>query len=399
MIIFVTVLIDLIGFGIVIPVLPYYVEGSAFNGSPFELGMIMASYSIMQFIFLPIFGSISDRYGRRPVLFFSILGTAAGFFIVGAATTLWMVFLGRIIDGITGGNISTAQAYIADVTSQKNRAKGMGLIGAAFGIGFTFGPALGGLLSRNGPSLPFYAAGVMAILNAAALYFFLPESVDVNKLRPGVQRRNRFTELFDSLRDIRFRGVTVIYFFLVVAFSIMTTSFTLYTMFRFGYNAEQNGYIFFVIGILAIILQGGLFGKLVHIFGEPKLVLIGSLMLMLGFTLIPFVSRDTGGLAALMACVSLFAIGNSIASPALTSLGSKNAPDHEQGKALGVMQSGASLARAIGPAAAGILMNTASGNMDDISVSRTYFSAAALMLITCVFSIYYLFRKNIQVTA
>jgi DHA1 family tetracycline resistance protein-like MFS transporter len=136
LVIFVTVFIDLVGFGIVIPVLPFYVEGTQFDASPRVVGLLFASYSVMQLIFTPILGRLSDRYGRRPILFFSLLGTSAGFFILGFATTLWMLFAGRIIDGITGGNISTAQAYIADVTTEENRAKGMGLIGAAMRGGF-----------------------------------------------------------------------------------------------------------------------------------------------------------------------------------------------------------------------------------------------------------------------
>src|ERR687889_221170 len=150
LVIFVTVFIDLIGFGIVIPVLPYYVEGSRFNASPSMVGLLFASYSIMQLFFTPVLGRLSDKYGRRPVLFFSLLGTSLGFFILGFANSLWMLFAGRIIDGITGGNISTAQAYIADVTTAENRAKGMGLIGAAFGLGFIFGPAVGGGIFRWG---------------------------------------------------------------------------------------------------------------------------------------------------------------------------------------------------------------------------------------------------------
>src|ERR671932_1224245 len=174
-VIFVTVFIDLIGFGIVIPVLPYYVEGTKFNATPRAVGLLFASYSIMQLVFTPILGRLSDRYGRRPVLFLSLLGTSLGFFILGFATQLWMLFAGRVIDGVTGGNISTAQAYIADVTTEENRAKGMGLIGAAFGLGFIFGPAIGGVLSRWGINVPFLFAAGMCFMNATLLYFVLPE--------------------------------------------------------------------------------------------------------------------------------------------------------------------------------------------------------------------------------
>ncbi|CAN5536709.1 tetracycline resistance MFS efflux pump [soil metagenome] len=379
-IIFITVLIDLIGFGIVIPVLPYYVEGDAFKATPFELGMIVASYSIMQFIFSPIFGAVSDKYGRRPVLFFSLLGTAAGFLIVGFATTLWMIFAGRILDGITGGNISTAQAYIADVTSRKNRAKGMGLIGAAFGLGFVLGPAIGGILSKYGTHVPFLFAGALAFVNAIALFFFLPESLKIGAKEVSKRKMNRFAELFNALADKKFRTITTIYFLVVVGFSIMTTSFALYTMKRFGYDAEQNGYLFVFIGILAVILQGGLVGKLSAKFGESKLVVAGCLMLTASLFAVPFVGRESGGLAGLLLGVALFSIGNSVASPALTSLASKSASEAEQGKALGVMQSGASLARAIGPVIAGVLLNNAIGQVDDVTIQRTFWTAAAIML-------------------
>lgn len=389
-IIFITVLIDLIGFGIVIPVLPYYLEGDAFRATPFELGLIVASYSIMQFIFSPIFGSISDRYGRRPVLFFSLLGTSAGFLIVGFATTLWMIFAGRILDGITGGNISTAQAYIADVTSRKNRAKGMGLIGAAFGLGFVLGPAIGGILSKyGGPHVPFLFAGALAFVNAIALYFFLPESLKKNARAQTVHRVNRFVEVFNSLIDIRFRILTSIYFLVVVGFSIMTTSFSLYTMKRFGYDAAQNGYLFFYIGILAVIFQGGFLGKLSTRFGESRLVVIGCLMLAASLFAVPFVRPESGGLTGLLIGIAFFSIGNSIASPALTSLASKNASEDEQGKALGVMQSGASLARAVGPVIAGYLLNNAIGQIDDMTIQKTFWTASAIMFVAFLVAIYF----------
>ncbi|HKQ51223.1 MAG TPA: MFS transporter, partial [Pyrinomonadaceae bacterium] len=173
LVIFVTVFIDLVGFGIVIPVLPFYVEGTQFHASPSVVGLLFASYSVMQLIFTPVLGRLSDRYGRRPILLVSLIGTGVGFLILGSATTLWMLFAGRIIDGISGGNISTAQAYIADVTTPAERAKGMGLIGAAFGLGFIFGPAIGGILSRWGVHVPFLFAAGLAFSNAALLYFTL----------------------------------------------------------------------------------------------------------------------------------------------------------------------------------------------------------------------------------
>src|SRR5918995_604867 len=176
-VIFTTVFIDLVGFGIVIPVLPYFAEGSRFNAGPRTIGILIASYSLMQLIFSPVLGRLSDKHGRRPVLLISIIGTGIGFLILGWANTLWMLFLGRILDGISGGNISTAQAYIADITTKEDRAKGMGLLGAAFGLGFIFGPAIGGILSRWGVHVPFLFAAALAFANAILLYFTLPETV------------------------------------------------------------------------------------------------------------------------------------------------------------------------------------------------------------------------------
>ncbi len=396
-IIFVTILIDLIGFGIVIPVLPYYIEGDGFGATPLQLGWLLASYSIMQFIFSPILGGLSDKYGRRPILFFSLLGTAAGLFMIGFANTLFIIFAGRILDGLTGGNISTAQAYIADVTTRKNRAKGMGLIGAAFGLGFVLGPAIGGILSKYGNSVPFFFAGALSLANAIALYFFLPESLKKNAPVETPRQINRFVEIFESLRDPRFRIITFIYFLVVVGFSIMTTAFVLFTMKRFGYNAEQNGYLFVYIGVLAILLQGGLFGRLAKWLGESRLVVIGCLFLTVSLFAVPFVRPEYGGLIALLIGVALFSIGNSLASPALTSLASKNASDSEQGKALGVVQSGASLARAIGPIIAGYLLNNAMGQLDDNTIQRTFFAASAIMLAAFFVAIYFMRNDRSEV--
>ncbi|MBK6725485.1 MAG: MFS transporter, partial [Acidobacteria bacterium] len=198
-IIFVTIFIDLIGFGMVIPILPYYANTAPFNATPLEIGFLVAIYSLMQFFFSPLLGRLSDRYGRRPILFISLLGSAVGYLVIGFANTLFLVFLGRIISGITGGNISTAQAYIADVTSKKDRAKGMGLFGAAFGLGFIFGPALAGVTSKYGVHVPFFFAAVLSFANAIALYLILPESLKPNQRAVLPERKNRLLELFESL--------------------------------------------------------------------------------------------------------------------------------------------------------------------------------------------------------
>lgn len=397
-IIFITVFIDLVGFGIVIPALPYYVEGEAFRATPFQIGLLFASYSLMQFIFSPILGSLSDRVGRRPILFFSLLGSAVGYLLIGYAAALWMVFAGRIISGITGGNISTAQAYIADVTTRENRAKGMGLFGAMFGLGFIFGPAIGGILSRYGIGVPFLFAAALSLLNAILLYFILPESVHLKK-DFAAKRRNRLAELFDALKDSRFGTLTAVYFFLVTSFSIMTYAFVLYTIERFGYTAEQNGYLFAFIGILAVVFQGGMFSRLAEKFGEEKLTVIGCLVMAASLFAIPFVTPQVGGLGGLLLTVALLAVGNSMASPALTSLASKISSDAEQGKSLGVMQSGASLARAIGPALGGVLLNNALDQVDDFTIRRTFWTAAAIMIIAVATAVYFSKTERKQIVA
>src|SRR5215213_7156874 len=218
-VIFTTVFIDLVGFGIVIPVLPFYAEGTVFNATPRIVGLLFASYSIMQLVFSPILGRLSDKYGRRPVLLISIIGTGIGFLVLGFAKTLLMLFVGRILDGITGGNISTAQAYIADITTKENRATGMGLIGAAFGAGFIFGPAIGGILSRWGIHVPFIFAAALCFANAVLLYFRLPETVKPDRPveNPAATGRG-FSQLISSLKQPRLAFVLTIYFLFIVSF-------------------------------------------------------------------------------------------------------------------------------------------------------------------------------------
>lgn len=388
-IIFATIFVDLVGFGMVIPILPFYASSENFRATPFEIGLLFSIYSWMQFFFSPVLGRLSDRYGRRPILFISLLGSAVGYFVIGFANTLVLVFVGRIIGGITGANISTAQAYIADVTTKENRAKGMGLFGAAFGLGFILGPALAGILSKYGIAVPFYFAAVLSLANAIALYFVLPESLKPHSGVAVDNRKGNVAEILDSLRDPRFRTIAGIYFLLITAFSIMTYAFVLFTDFTFGYNAEQNGYLFAYVGFLAIIMQGGVFGIAAKAVGEARLVVFGCLMLVISLFAMPFSSPAFGGLAGLLVVSGLLSFGNAFASPALTSLASKYAGDHEQGRVMGVMQSGAALARAIGPIIGGVLLNNAVNKVDRFTVFRTYWVASAIMFFAFLAAIYF----------
>lgn len=388
LIIFLTIFIDLVGFGMVIPLLPFYAE--ELKATPFDIGILVSSYSLMQFIFSPVWGNLSDRYGRRPILFLTILGASAGYWTLGLANALWMLYAGRILAGIMGGNLSTAQAYIADVTSRENRAKGMGLFGMAFGLGFILGPALAGVLSRFGHNVPFIFAAVLSMSNAVLLYFILPESRKPNSDTSDTRRRSRFADLAEALRSPRFGLITVEYFLVIAAFAMMTTGFAYYMMVKFGYNAEKTGYLLAYIGFLSAFIQGGVFGRLAERFGEAVLVVFGSFLLVLSLFAVPFIGSDFGGLAVLLIGMAGFSLGNSIASPALTSLASKTAGEEDQGKSFGIMQSAASLGRVIGPLLCGVLLNNAANQVDSSTIFRTFWTAAAVMLVACLTAVYYL---------
>jgi DHA1 family tetracycline resistance protein-like MFS transporter len=393
-VIFITVFIDLVGFGIVIPVMPYYVESERFNATPRALGFLFASYSVMQLIFTPVLGRLSDKHGRRPVLLFSIIGTGIGFLIMGAATTLWVLFAGRILDGITGGNISTAQAYVADVTTPENRARGMGMFGAAFGLGFIFGPAIGGVLSRWGIHMPFYFAAALAFANATLLYFVLPETVTPNHpARISAAATRSWTSVWRMLQHRRLALVLAISFLFVVAFSIMTTVFPLYTMYRFDYDALHNGYLFAYIGIISAVIQGVFIGRLVKRWGEISLIIAGATVLAVSLLILPFVGQWQGGLWGLLALLVVFSTGNSLATPSLASLASKSVGAGEQGGVMGVSQSAASLARTVGPIIGGTLIYSATANaaphIDDRSLLLTFGVSSAVMLAALLLAVYY----------
>ncbi|MBX3293127.1 MAG: MFS transporter [Acidobacteria bacterium] len=384
LIIFLTIFIDLVGFGIVIPLLTFY--GEEFNATPLDIGLLVSSYSLMQFGFSPIWGALSDRFGRRPILFLTILGTSVGYLVLGLATSLWMVYAGRLVSGIAGGNLATAQAYIADVTSRENRARGMGLFGMAFGLGFIIGPALAGVLSKFGMHVPFLFAAGLSFANAALLYFILPESLSPDRV--GAKREGRLRQMWSSIRNPILAKISLDFFLVVTAFSMMTTAFAYYTMVKFGYDAEKTGYLLGFVGLVAAVMQGGVFGVLAKRFGEVPLIAAGCVILTASLVAVPFVSSASGGLPMLLIGIAAFAIGNSISSPALTSLASKSANEAEQGQALGIMQSFASLARVIGPLLCGLLLNNQFNQVDDATILRTFWTAAGIMIAAFVVSLF-----------
>jgi MFS family permease len=348
-VLFLTVFIDLVGFGIVMPILPLYAEH--FHASPVAIGWLTGIYSGMQIIFTPILGKLSDRLGRRPVLFVSIAGTAIGFALMGMAHSMTLLFAGRIIAGITGGNIAIPQAYIADVTAPEKRSRAMGLIGAAFGLGFTFGPLIGGLMSRISFGAPFFFAAVLAAINAALVYLILPESLSPEQ-RARPHKQASMADVFRHQRGTMFGVVLATYFFLVVGFSIMTTLFALFTEKRFGYDAQANGYMFGFVGVVSVIVQGGLIGRLIKIFGEVTLARTGMVLTTISLALLPFCN----GLGFLLLVSAGLSAGTGFASPPLSGLASQMVESNWQGRALGLFQSAGSVARLLGPLLGGWLL-------------------------------------------
>jgi DHA1 family tetracycline resistance protein-like MFS transporter len=367
-IIYLTVFIDLIGFGIVIPVLPLYAKH--FGAHEWTNGILVGIYSAMQFIFAPVLGRISDRVGRRPVLLVSILGTAVGFGIMGFARTLTWLFIARIIDGLSGSNISTAQAYIADITTPEERTKSMAMIGAAFGLGFTFGPGIGGLLSKYSIGAPFLFASALALVNMVLAYVRLPESLAAEH-RATPEERAPISEVFKH--GWHLPGLMAIYFFSITGFSMMTSDYALFTNARFGFGQQENGYVFFFIGILAALVQGGLLRQLLKRKSEKSLAMMGVMMLIIGMALLPLV----GGWASLLAVSGLVGIGNSFVTPTLNGLASRSAERTWQGRVIGLMQSAGSLARWVGPMLAGSLLARDAGHS---YYGRTPFWTASVIL-------------------
>ncbi len=352
--IFLIVFIDLLGFGLILPLLPYYAE--SFGASDTLIGILVASYAAAQLIGAPLLGRLSDRFGRRPILLLSLFGTLISFLLLGFAKTLWLLFVARIADGITGGNISVAQAYIADVTDQKSRAKGLGMIGAAFGLGFIFGPATGGFLSQWGYAVPAFAAAVLVTINLLMVSLWLSESLTPEKRAELAQKEPpKFTlsALLGALQRPFSGSLLITRFVFGIAFSIFQTIFSLYALRRFSLDAQQTGYILTYVGVLSVIVQGGLVGKLSERFRDD--MLITASVGIMAFSLLGWAFAPSVAMLLVILAPTAFAGGvlNTVISSALT----KAVQPQEVGGILGLSASIESLTRVIAPTLGGFLLD------------------------------------------
>jgi MFS transporter, DHA1 family, tetracycline resistance protein len=351
--IFLIVFIDLLGFSLILPLLPFYAQ--SFGASPAVVGLLVASYAAVQMISAPILGRLSDRFGRRPILLVSIFGSFLGFIFLGFARSLFILFIARIMDGITGGNLSVAQAYISDVTDEKNRARGLGLIGAAFGLGFVIGPALGGFLSRWGYGTPAFLASALSLINLGMVAFWLPESLSIerrqallNHKRPAIS----LSGLWEALHRPLVGPLLHTRFFFGLAFATFQTVFSLYALTRFGLDAQTTGYILAYVGVLSIITQGFLVGRLTHRFNERQLVLTCTVLMavsLLGWALTPSVP-------VLLFIMIPLSFSGGILNTVINSAISKSVTPMEIGGILGLSSSIESLTRVIAPTLGGILL-------------------------------------------
>ncbi len=351
--IFLIVFIDLLGFSLILPLLPYYAE--TFGATPIVTGLLVASYAAAQMFSSPLLGRLSDRYGRRPVLMASIFGSFLGFLLLGFAGSLVMLFLARVVDGITGGNLSVAQAYISDVTDEKNRARGLGMIGAAFGLGFIIGPAVGGILSQWGYALPAFAAAALSLANLLMVTFWLPESLTEERRailarskRPAISLR----AMIVALRRPLVGPLLHTRFFFSLAFAVFQNIFALYAANRFGLNARSTGYILAYVGVLSVFTQGFLVGKLTARYNEKTLILTGTGLMaaaLLGWAFAPSVPV----LLVIMLPLSLSGgVLNTVINSAIT----KSVTPMEIGGILGISASVESLTRVLSPTIGGLLL-------------------------------------------
>ena len=373
--VFMTVVVDLVGFGIVIPLLPLY--AAQFGASGLQVGLLMTIYSAAQLVAAPLWGRLSDRVGRRPVLLVSLLGSTISYAIAALAGSLWLLFLARLLGGFSGGNLSAAQAYVADVTTPEERARGMGLLGAAFGIGFVIGPAIGGALVSFGQWVPFAGAALLCGVNLAWTFFSLPEPPrPADGMRTPARRGLAWTELYAAVRQPRFLSLLVLSFCATFALANLEATFALTTHRLFGYGNRENAFLFTYIGLTLAVTQAAVVGRLVRRLGEPAVVVLGLFVTVGGLFAVPYAHN----LGHLLAILGVFSFGSGISTPAISSLISRAAGAHIQGGALGAGQSATSLARVVGPACGGFFF-------DRFGVPAPYLLGATVMIVAWTISL------------
>jgi len=343
------VFIDLVGFGMIIPILPLYAQ--RFQATEWQIGLLLASYSFMQFLASPVLGSLSDRYGRKPVLLCSLIGSAVGYMLMANAVSLATLFAARILAGISGASVGTASAYIADITPPENRSKRIGLIGAAFGVGFVLGPAIGGILSHFSVAAPFWFAAILSILNAIIMWIVLPEPE-----RHAVRQQGpvNLRETFEQAGSWRLAVITITYFIGIAGFAIVTVIYAQVSNRRFDLNQSQISYIFVMMGLIGAMIQGGAIGRLAKRFGDVDLAITGFAVMALSMMAMPLAHS----IPVFLVFSAGLAMGNSLSQPTISAIASKGASPALQGRVLGIVQSAGSLGRVFGPVIAGILLTS-----------------------------------------
>lgn len=372
LVLFSSVFIDLIGFGIIIPLLPFYAQH--FGATPQVVTFVVATFWLMQFICTPFWGNLSDRFGRRPIILASIAGSGISYIFFAFANSLWMLFLARALSGAMGSTLAVAQAYMADITTTENRAKGMGIIGAAIGGSLTLGPAIGGILAGSDPEnlnyqLPFLAAASLSLIAFVFAFFALPESY--SNTSHGNQAKRGLSAFIAVSKNSRVLLFMSILFLVGLAFSGIESVFTLWTERELGWGPQQNGYLFMFVGIIGVFIQGGLIGNLTKRFGESRLMIVGLVSLGIGLLLIPF----GNSLPLLLVGWLFIGIGNSTYRPTLNSLLSQSIPATQLGTTLGAAQSAFVLSRIVGAVWSGFLFTV-------LGRDWPFFSGALLLLMS-----------------
>jgi MFS transporter, DHA1 family, tetracycline resistance protein len=373
----ITVLIDMIGVGLMLPVLPVLV--GEFTGSreaqTYWYGALAAAYGLMLFLCAPGLGALSDRYGRRPVLLVGIAGLGTLFLVAALATSLWMLFAARMLAGATGATLAVANAYLADITPPEDRARQFGRIGAMFGVGFIIGPAAGGVLGAIDVRLPFYAAACLSLANFAYGWFVLPESLPRERRQPFDPARANPIASLAALGRLRGVGpLVVVYGLINLAQFILHTSWVLYTSFRFGWGPRENGLSLFAVGLMSVLVQGVALGTLVRRFGERKMALAG-----IGSWVVAFLAWGTATQSWMMYAVIFANLLAFAAAPSLQALVSKAAGPTEQGRTMGALSSLASLMVVIAPMIGAPVLAEVSGlPAGDWRIGAPFFFSAAL---------------------